>query len=212
MEEQKVTEETAVAEQIGIGTRADEKSACSECGKEGTSKELFLYKGKDGAEVHLCADCRQKINDTIENEEKKVNMAGAIGLGAVAAIVGGVIWYYITIFSQREFGYVALGLGYLIGYGVYFGAGKNRAHKLQIIAGVLTLVTIFLTEWYIQNYFLNEYFGLHPEEFPNFTPGLPIELPMFSSVFLESLLSPIGLLIYAIGAYVAYQFPKPQKI
>ena len=205
-------EQAVETEQISLGARANEKSVCSECGKVGTSEDLFLYKTKAGEEVHLCADCRKKINDSIEAEEKKVNIGGAIGLGSIAAIVGGVIWFYITIGTEREFGYVALGLGYLIGYAVVLGAGKNRSKQLQVIAGLLTLASIFVTEWYIQNHFLNAYFALHPADFPQFTPGEPLEMPMFGSAFLESLLSPISLLIYAIGAYVAYQYPKPQKI
>jgi hypothetical protein len=207
-EEKKSTDEPIV-----IGAHADEKIACAQCGKEGTSATHFSYQGKDGKDIQLCPECRAKVNAEIEGEEKKVNMGGAIGLGAIASVVGGVIWYYITLGTGSEFGYVAIGLGYMVGYAVYLGAGKNRAHKIQIAAGLITIVTIFITEWYIYNHFLTEYFFAHPDEFPaELERGSPVQIDMFSPVFLQSFLSPISLLIYAIGAYVGYQVPKPQKI
>jgi hypothetical protein len=200
-------------EAITMGIHANEKRICAECGSEGTAETFFSYQGKDGKDVYLCEGCRTKINAAIDGEEKNVHMGGAMGLGILASIVGGVIWYYFTTITGREFGYIALGLGYLVGYAVYLGAGKNRSHKLQVIAGILTLATIFIAEWFMYNHFLNDYVLQNPDVRPDWlSPGESISVSLFDTDFLSSLLSPIGLLIYALGAYVAYHFPKPQKI
>jgi|GEM_PF-897687 len=213
MTQEEEKKEKSEEKPIVIGANSGKKLSCAQCGKEGTSDDLFSYPGKDGGEIQLCAACREKINADVENEAKKVNMGGAIGLGVIAALMGGMVWYFFTILTGLEFGYLAIGLGYLVGNGVYYGAGKNRSQKLQIVSGVLTIIAIFIAEWYIFNHYVNEYFRLNPEEFPKYLdPNYPVEISVFAPEFLQSLLSPIGLLIYAIGAYVGYQVPKPQKI
>jgi FtsH-binding integral membrane protein len=154
------------------------------------------------SEVHVKSD--------LENESKDINMAGAFGLGIVASIVGGIIWYYVSVLTNMEFGYVAIGLGYLIAFSVYIGAGKKRARNLQILALVLTLVTIFFVEHVLYVHFANEYIQTHLSDFPNFQAGDRVGIPLFDQDFLSSLVTPIGLVIYAVGAYVAYKYLRPK--
>ena len=202
----------AEQEKIAIGSEAGKKINCSMCGKEGTTDQFVTLQSKKGERAYLCTECREKTNAALEAETKNPNLIGAIGLGIIASIIGGILWYFITVAIEREFGYIALGLGYVIGLGVLFGSGKKRGQTLQIIAVVLTLATIFVAEHFIFNHFANEYVQANLAEFPGIEAGDTVSVPWFEPVFLKELASPIGLLIYAIAAYVAYRVPKPRKI
>jgi len=142
---------------------------------------------------------------------KNPNILLGVVLGIVGAIVGGIVWYFITIGTEREIGYISLGLGYLVGTGVYWGSGKKRGHQLQIISAVITLITIFVTEKFIFDYFLNQYLQAHISEYPQMV-GQTVSVSFTNQDFLMNLVSPIGLLIYAIGIYFAYKICKPRKI
>lgn len=197
-------------ETVTIGKNINKEATCLNCGKQGTTETFLTYSGNDGNDVHMCHDCKEKINIELQKETSGYNWFGSICLGLIAALVGGIIWYYITIGTGKEFGYVALGLGYLIGVAVIKGSGNKRGVKLQVAAGVLTLVAIFFSEYAIFTHVINEYILQHVSEYPGYTGT--VYLSLFDTDFLQSLLSPIGLVIYAIGAYIAYSQPKVRKI
>lgn len=204
--------QTIENEKIVIGTHVDKEVSCSNCGKKGTTAELFSYIGKHNTDLYLCANCKAQINDELQSETKNIKYFGAIGLGIVAGIVGAIAWYYIVVLTGYEIGYVALGLGYLIGFAVYFGGGKKRNHKLQILAAILTALTIFFAEHAIFNHMATEYVQSHLSEFPDFAVGDKAYVSLFNSNFLSNLVSPISLVIFALGIYFAYKFLRPRKI
>jgi len=68
---------------------------------------------------------------------------GAIIAGAIAAIVAGVIWGAIAAFTGREVGYVALGVGILVGFAV-IKMTPERSAKVGLIAAVLALLGLFV--------------------------------------------------------------------
>lgn len=125
--------------------------------------------------------------------------------------MGAVIWYYITVLTDHEYGYVSLGLGYLVGYAVLMGAGKRRGKKLQIISALLVTLGIFVAEYAIFSHNLHIYMATNPSQF-DWWDGQPLWVDPWNPLFLESLASPIGLLIYAIGIYLGYMVCKPQKL
>lgn len=198
--------------QITIGSAKEQEAECLQCHKKGKANEFFSYEGKNNTDAYLCTECRKKVNAELESKTKNPHLLGALALGGAASIVGGVIWYFLTILIQREFGYVAIGLGYLVGMGVHFGSGRKYGRTLQVIALLLTLVTIFVAKYFIFNYFVSEYIQSNLGEFPDFQLGDVVMVPIFSADFLKELVSPIGLLIYAIGAYVAYRVPQMKKV
>ena len=68
---------------------------------------------------------------------------GAIIAGAIAAVVSGVIWGAIAAFTGREVGYVALGVGALVGFAV-IKMTPERSAKVGLIAAVLALLGLFI--------------------------------------------------------------------
>lgn len=199
-------------EKITIGSEVGLKVNCSMCKKEGTTDEFTTLRNKKGANVYLCSECKEKTNQMADAETKNPNIVLAIVAGLVGGALGGAVWYFIAIGTGKEIGYVALGLGYLVGFGVHLGSGKKRGHKLQIISAAITVVAIFVTEKLVFDYFVNQYIQTNIAQFPGLAPGQKISVSFFEPEFLKSLVSPIGLLIYAMGIYFAYTVCKPRKI
>ncbi len=197
---------------ITIGSKVGVKVNCSMCHKNGVTDQFTTLQNDKGEDIFLCSDCKEEANKSFANETKNANILLAIIVGAIGGIIGGVIWYFVTINSGMEIGYVSLGLGYLIGFGVYLGAGKKRGHQLQIISAILALVAIIVTEKYIFDYFISEYIKNNPSEFPELSVGQTVAVSYFEPEFWKGMISPIGLLIYSIGIYLAYKFCKPNKI
>lgn len=204
--------EKTTPEKIIIGSEVGKKVDCSMCKKEGTTDEFITLQGDKDQNVYVCIECKGKVNKAFEDETKNPNILLAIIAGIVGATIGGAVWYVVTITTGREIGYISLGLGYLIGFGVHLGSGKKRGKLLQIVSALLAIVAIIVTEKFIADYFLNDYIKKHLSEFPDLLAGQSISVSFFDPEFWKSLVSPIGLLIYVIGVYLAYVFCKPSKI
>jgi uncharacterized protein YlaI len=199
-------------EKIKIGSEVGKKVNCSVCGKEGTTDLFTTHQDNKGKNVYLCPRCKDKLNSTLEEETRNPNLLLAFGVGSIGALIGGVIWYLTAIVTGMEIGYVSIGLGYLVGYGVYLGAGKKRGHQLQIMSALIAIVAIIITEKFTFDYFINDYIRKNPSEFSDFPIGQYISVSFFEPELWKSFISPIGLLIYATGIYLAYRYCKPRKI
>ena len=71
----------------------------------------------------------------------------AFGAGLVAAIVGGVIWGLIVRWTEYEVGFVAWGIGFIVGTAVVFGARNLRGLPYQLIAVILALLGIAIGKY-----------------------------------------------------------------
>jgi len=203
---------SASEEKITIGSHVAMKVQCAMCSKEGIGEEFTTAQDHKNNEIHLCLECKEKTNMAFEQETHKPNLILGVLFGAVGAAIGGAIWYLVTIGSGWEIGYISIGLGYLTGLGVYRGAGKKRGHQLQIIAAILVVVTIVITNKFIFDQLINDYIQANPNEFPGFPVGESVSISFLEPEFWKGMVSPIGLLIYATGIYVAYSYCKPRSI
>jgi xanthosine utilization system XapX-like protein len=71
----------------------------------------------------------------------------ALGAGLVAAVVGGVVWGLIVKWTDYEVGFVAWGIGFLVGVAVAAAAGGVRGPVLQAVAVVCALVGILVGKY-----------------------------------------------------------------
>jgi hypothetical protein len=67
--------------------------------------------------------------------------------GLVAAIVGAVVWGLIVRWTDYEVGFVAWGIGFIVGTAVVLGAQHARGLPLQVIAVVLAVVGVVLGKY-----------------------------------------------------------------
>ncbi len=102
-------------------------------------------------------------------------VGGALGTaalaGLIAAILGGVAWGLIVRWSGYEVGFVAWGIGFLVGTAVALGARGVRGLPYQVVAVVLSLAGILLGKYLSFAWTLGDVFE---EE------NLPVEVPILS--------------------------------
>ncbi len=197
--------------EIKIGEKVTQVLNCSQCQKEVTAGQCYTYKDKKGKEVFLCDGCKEIAEQAFKEETKDPNITGALLLGTLAAVVAGIVWFAISVLTGYQVGYVAIGVGFLIGYAVIFGSGKKRGAVLQMISALITAVTLFSSQYAISIYYLRQYLLANKEKILGYN-GQWVFLSPFSREILSSMVSPMGLLICAIGIYFAYSLPKSRSI
>ena len=190
-------------EQISIGSKAKETVSCENCKKSIPAGEQYTLRGKDKKEVHLCSECKENINKVFAEETKNPNLPKAILGGIVGGGLGGLLWFLFVVVTKLELGWIAIGVGWLVGMGVHLGSGRKRGLHLQLLSAFLTLATLFIANYFVLYKLVQDEVGIGLQQ-------LPFSLVM--QVFMKSVVSPIGLLIWAIGLYVAFRVPQPRKI
>jgi hypothetical protein len=73
--------------------------------------------------------------------------------GLAAAALGGLAWYLVVAFTQRQFVILALGVGFLIGVGTLKGA-RRPGPSIAILAGVIAVLAMFFAHYFIDRHFL----------------------------------------------------------
>jgi hypothetical protein len=135
----------------------------------------------------------------IEQIDDQPNLLmGLIG-GGVAMLVGAAIWGAITYFTEYQIGWMAIGVGFLVGIAIKF-FGKGKSAMFGISGAVLALIGCVLGN-------LIFYSGVIARE----------ESVSFLEVFFALLISPAALIevftiafnfmdifFYAIAAYVGF--------
>ncbi|MDH4226660.1 MAG: hypothetical protein OEV59_02735 [Deltaproteobacteria bacterium] len=75
---------------------------------------------------------------------------GSLGMGIVgglvAALIGGVVWVLVVVFTDTEVGIVAWGIGFICGLGVVF-LGKGRGAAFQIAAVATSILGIAIGKY-----------------------------------------------------------------
>jgi hypothetical protein len=171
---------------------------CSSCGAELQAGQsvAWLGKKKDAPPMHVCAECAAKIDGALQAETENPRLLGALLAGLAAAVVACLIWYGVVAISNYQIGFLAVGVGWLIGLGVGFGAGRKRGPRLQAISVAITIVAMVLSEYLIIRHFAIE------EGFV-----IPILIPlnaMVELVVVSVKSDPLTLLFWAIAVWFAF--------
>jgi hypothetical protein len=197
--------------QIKIGEKADELVNCGQCQGQFSATQCYTYKGKKGQTVFLCEKCHEVAEKAFKEETQNPNMAMAVVLGGIAALIAGVAWYFFTVLTNYQIGYVAIGVGFIIGHAVIWGAGKKRGLSLQIMSAAITVLTLLVSQYFTVLYYARKYLLEHKTEFPKYD-GQWFFISPFNPEVIKSMFSPMGLLIWGIGIYFAYSLPKARSI
>lgn len=134
----------------------------------------------------------------------------AVGAGLVAAIACGVVWGLIVKLSEYEVGFVAWGIGFVVGMAVLFGTRGARGIPYQAVAIVFALLGILLGKYLAFVWVLQD---LAEEE----TGGL-LEVPVFSGDTIDlfwsarrDVFSWIDLLWAALAIITAWRILGPEE-
>lgn len=121
--------------------------------------------------------------------------------GAGAAVIGAIIWAIVTVVTDYQIGWMAVGIGFLVGYAVrQFGKGVDKTFGymgaglslLGIIAGNILTAAIVISQ----------------QEAVSLFRVLFVMVLSPSAIFeiLGLMFSPIDLLFYGIALYEGYKF------
>lgn len=147
------------------------------------------------AEIQIDKD---KLNEFLEEKKLEQNFSGAILGGALAAIVGAVIWAIITYTTKLQIGWMAVGIGFLVGYSVRF-LGKGLDEKFGYVGAIFSLLgcllgNLFAVIIFTSNEFNETFFSLL------FSLNLSIIVEIFKETF-----SIMDLLFYGLAIYEGYK-------
>lgn len=130
---------------------------------------------------------------------KRNNLVLGIIGGLIAAIVGAAIWAGITVITGMQIGYVAIGVGFLVGLAIRF-AGKGATVVFSAVGGTLALLACVLGNVMSIIGFYSKEAGIGiAEAVGTFPYGRTIELMTLT-------FSPMDLLFYGFAGYFGWKY------
>jgi len=145
-----------------------------------------------------CAECRAVVERELLAAKSAKRFLSALQYGGLAAVAGCLGWMLVSTLLHGQFGFVAIGLGYLIGKAVRKGAHGQGGTRYQILAVFLSYSAIVLAS--IPNL-------LHADSGERVSAlwavGIAYVLP-----FLDVSSNLIGLFIIAIALYEAWKLTR----
>jgi hypothetical protein len=129
------------------------------------------------------------------------NFPLAIAGGAVAALVGAAVWATVTIVVEYQIGWMAVGVGFLVGYAVRI-AGKGHGQKFAFAGAAFAFVgcvlgNLFTVIGVIANHENVGFVSLL---------GRVMLRPGAVAGLMGETFSPMDLLFYGIAIYEGYKF------
>ena len=127
--------------------------------------------------------------------EKKLLLGGLAGLAA--AIIGAIIWAVVTVTAKYQIGWMAVGVGVLVGFVLRIG---NGGKAFGILGAILALFGCILG-----NYFSLIALAAAELHVPFFTVLSNTDTAKVINAMWEDFIS-TSILFYAIAAYEGYKF------
>lgn len=129
----------------------------------------------------------------------KSNLFLAIAGGLLAALVGAAIWAVVTVSTEYQIGWMAVGVGALVGFAVRT-LGKGSTPVYGVIGAVCALLGCVLGNLYSGIGFIAESEGIsYMDAVLNFDYGYSFDV-------LQAMASPMDLLFYGIAVYEGFKF------
>lgn len=127
------------------------------------------------------------------------NLPLALLGGACAALIGALLWAIITVATNLQFGYMAIALGFFVGYTVRY-TGKGMDISFGVLGAILSVAGCFLG-----NLFTLVGFIANDEGLGYLQVFLGIDYSLIPGVMMATF-SPIDLLFYGLAIYEGYRF------
>lgn len=139
------------------------------------------------------------VQERIENIKKEQDMGLGIIGGSIGGLIGAVLWAAITYFSGYQIGWLAVGVGLLVGFGVR-KLGKGIDKEFGVVGGIIALISVVLGNFLASIGFLATAFEIgYIEMLIAFNYAMTFEL-------LKETFSVMDLLFYGIAIYEGYRF------
>jgi hypothetical protein len=132
----------------------------------------------------------------VENTEK-------LGLGILAgfgfALIGALLWALITFYTKYQIGFMAIGVGAMVGWAMQF-IGKGRSIKFGIIGAVLALFGCLLG-----NLLATCFFAANDYSVSVFRVFSILNFSVIEDIF-KTTFQALDVLFYALAIYAGFRF------
>ncbi len=81
--------------------------------------------------------------------------AGVCGL--IGGFLGALIWAGISYLINREIGWIAVGVGFLAGFGVRLGAGENEGTTYGLLAVALSVLALIVGKYMAVSFIVSDF-------------------------------------------------------
>lgn len=141
-----------------------------------------------------------ELDDTLRRKAAAhQNLAYAVIGGLLLSIICALLWAVITVSIQYQIGYMAIGVGFVVGMGVrFFGAGVDQIYG--ILGALFALLGCMLGNLFSQIGFI-----AHQEGFGYLQTLSLLDLDTILLIYQESF-SPMDVLFYGFAIYEGYRF------
>jgi hypothetical protein len=139
------------------------------------------------------------LQAALQRIRSEQNLILAVLAGAAAALTGGCVWAVITVVTHFQIGWMAVGVGFLVGYAVKtFGKGINRS--FGIVGAVWSLIGCAAGNLFtIVGTIANE------QNIPIMSILEKLDLDIIASL-MQATFNPMDVLFYGIAIYEGYKF------
>lgn len=134
--------------------------------------------------------------ETLRSEQKLIPGAAA---GLVAALVGAGVWAGVTVATEYQIGWMAVGIGFLVGLAVRH-VGKGVDSAFGIVAAALALLGCAIGNVVSISYFI----GMN-EAIPFMQIVAQLNAGLIADI-LVSTFEPMDALFYGLAAYFGYKY------
>lgn len=135
----------------------------------------------------------------IQQQRKNQDLGYAIIGGISAALIGAALWAVITVSTGYQIGYMAIGIGFLVGFAVrFFGSGVDIQYR--VIGAACALLGCMLGNLFSQVWFIAEAESL------TYMQTLSLLTFDFIGVIYKETFSFMDVLFYGIAVYEGYRF------
>ena len=148
--------------------------------------------------VHAELD-QTKVQSLLQRRKAEQSMPLALAAGVVAALVGAVIWAIVTDMTGYQIGWMAVGVGFLVGFAVQY-LGKGIEPSFQYVGAACALLGCVLGNYFAAAEFAAQY--LHVDVFTMIS-HIPLDKV---GDMMQASFQPMDLLFYAIAVYEGYRF------
>ena len=141
---------------------------------------------------------KQQIETALGRLRTQQNLAGGIGAGVVASLVGAAIWAAVTVATGYQIGWMAIGVGFLVGMAVRT-VGKGIDNIFGIAGAVLALLGCA-----VGNLLAVVGFVSQQESAPFMSILSQLDFATIEELMVQTF-SPMDLLFYGIAIYEGYK-------
>ncbi len=140
-----------------------------------------------------------KVQRYLQRRRAEQSIPLAILAGVVAALVGAVLWGVVSVATGYQIGWMAVGVGFLVGYAVQF-LGKGMDPPFRYVGAVCSLGGCVLGNFFAVIGYAAQHYNVSP-----FAVLSHIPLDAAGQLMVQSF-QPMDLLFYAIAVYEGYRF------